>query len=922
MEKNDLKSQVLSAIRYADYYQSAVEGLKPVGGGQALGICPFHGDTKNSFSVSLEAPGLWNCKGCGASGDIFTFHQRANNMDFKAALNDLAGKCGIEIGKKQPKPAKSGKKSQKAQRGTAPKKTPISIDIVDSCHKKLINTPDLLDRLKQLRGLTEEIIIKHRLGYHEKRSRITIPIFDEEGACRNIRMYSSTDEYKMISWGRGYGESMLYGLNELPSYPMDEPVLICEGEFDRLILLQGGFNAITHTNGADSFKSEWRELFRERHVVLCYDADDGGLVGTGKTSRTLAPVVASMKIIDLKDAGLVSGEGGDNDISDLARRRPDDWAAALRKAIDEAEPADLLALSPAQPPGPDPEDRFVRIWEDGGCYFKNVKNLPTTMSNFTLEPLRRIITEDYEILEARVAGDGFLYSATFQPQHWASRLLFKRRLGDLGAAFTGNDDDLQHLKAFLAAQSCPKCRAEKKIGFHQHKDKGWVLVGSDKSITASGEEISDLIYYNESSVPIKLNLGDRVDLPRETYESAAEAMGEFNAPDVVGAVIGFMTACPFRARLRVAVPSLNQQFPILLIWGERGAGKTKTAEALILPFYGQEEAPRKIDEMTKFTLMLSADATNLIPQVFDEYKPSKMKQRAVNETSNFLRSVYGAAVGERGTSVDGLGTRRYSYTAPVALIGEQTTASESALVDRIIEASFTKAGRRGRDIDRLITLPLASIGLEYILFCLKITDAEIRDVWSREFLALDGELSDRPRANTATLGLGLQIWAKFLAEKGAYFNPEPYIWSFIEAQKSAVFGDGTQQKNDVDNIIEAMSSFALMRNLPYKIVEKQDYRLDDTGSKLYLRLKTLYPKFKKWAREYEYDRDMLDELSFQKRLHQTEYFLGKSGVDMFVDDKAFSERSTKVWTLDINKMLEAGLDLSGFGISPIDTLAF
>jgi DNA primase len=53
-----------------------------------VGRCPFHDDQHPSFNVS-EEKGVFHCFGCGASGDVITFIQRMEGIDFKQAINKL-----------------------------------------------------------------------------------------------------------------------------------------------------------------------------------------------------------------------------------------------------------------------------------------------------------------------------------------------------------------------------------------------------------------------------------------------------------------------------------------------------------------------------------------------------------------------------------------------------------------------------------------------------------------------------------------------------------------------------------------------------------------------------------------------------------------------------------------------------------------
>ncbi|MSU54529.1 MAG: hypothetical protein EXS48_01655 [Candidatus Staskawiczbacteria bacterium] len=51
-----------------------------------LGLCPFHNEKNPSFSVSAK---YFHCFGCQKSGDVFSFVQEIEGVDFKEALNKL-----------------------------------------------------------------------------------------------------------------------------------------------------------------------------------------------------------------------------------------------------------------------------------------------------------------------------------------------------------------------------------------------------------------------------------------------------------------------------------------------------------------------------------------------------------------------------------------------------------------------------------------------------------------------------------------------------------------------------------------------------------------------------------------------------------------------------------------------------------------
>ena len=94
MDKNEAVRAIKARLgivslvgRYVDLKRNGNRWVAP---------CPFHQETKASFSVNEEW-GYYYCFGCQAKGDIFDFYSRINGVDFRTALENLAQEVGITL---------------------------------------------------------------------------------------------------------------------------------------------------------------------------------------------------------------------------------------------------------------------------------------------------------------------------------------------------------------------------------------------------------------------------------------------------------------------------------------------------------------------------------------------------------------------------------------------------------------------------------------------------------------------------------------------------------------------------------------------------------------------------------------------------------------------------------------------------------
>jgi DNA primase len=163
--------------------------------------------------------------------------------------------------------------------------------------------PQRLWDYRNARGIPDAVIHRHLLGWNGL--RITIPITNREGQAVAFKLAKdpadASDSPKMIAALGSRAE--LYGWEHIAAKP--EQIIICEGEFDRLVLESQGFVAVTSTCTAGTFRPEWGAYFEPiPSIYVCFDND----VADREGAKRVAQVIPLARVVHLP--GEV-GEGGD-----------------------------------------------------------------------------------------------------------------------------------------------------------------------------------------------------------------------------------------------------------------------------------------------------------------------------------------------------------------------------------------------------------------------------------------------------------------------------------------------------------------------------------------------------------------------------------------------------------------------------------
>lgn len=99
--------EIKSRLNILDIVKRYVD-LRRVGN-RWVAPCPFHQETKPSFSVN-EEEGFFYCFGCQAAGDIFDFYSRINGLEFRDALEQLAEEAQVRLDDAKPHAGKAAER--------------------------------------------------------------------------------------------------------------------------------------------------------------------------------------------------------------------------------------------------------------------------------------------------------------------------------------------------------------------------------------------------------------------------------------------------------------------------------------------------------------------------------------------------------------------------------------------------------------------------------------------------------------------------------------------------------------------------------------------------------------------------------------------------------------------------------------------
>ncbi len=318
--------------------------------------CPFHNEKTPSFFVS-PARNTYHCFGCGTRGDIFSFVQEFEGLDFPGALKVLADRAGVTLSLQSRK-----------EEGERTRLYGI-LESATAFYEQKLRESETARAYLAGRGISEESAARFRIGYAPEgwsgvsdflrgkgyadvdveraglskpgdrglydrfRGRLMFPIADSAGriiafsgrilpelAKDETPKYVNSPETALFSKSH-----VLYGFDKAKmTIRKANFSIVVEGQMDLVMSHQGGFPNTVALSGT-ALTVEQVTLLRRLsdNVVLALDPDGAGVASAGRSAA-----LALSLDMDVKIAALPAGR----DPADLVRTNPEEWRAVIRGA--------------------------------------------------------------------------------------------------------------------------------------------------------------------------------------------------------------------------------------------------------------------------------------------------------------------------------------------------------------------------------------------------------------------------------------------------------------------------------------------------------------------------------------------------------------------------------------------------------------
>jgi DNA primase len=397
------RDRVRDAVDFVELVSARTE-LRRAGSARYEGLCPFHDERTPSFGID-PVQKVYYCFGCQAAGDVFTFVQETEGLDFKGALELLAERYGVELEREQEDPRAA------AQRQRRERLLELLARTSNYYERFLWESREAARAREYLaaRGLEEAVLREFKVGYAPSawdrvllasrkggfgeqelyatglaqrsrqsgqpydrfRARIMFPLIDLRGrvlgfgaralerdggtreaaagaASATAPKYLNTSDNEIYHKGH-----QLYGAHlARPHATRAGEVLVCEGYTDTIALHQAGLRNAIGLMGTALTAEQVGELARmANRVLLALDADS-----SGQEAMLRAFALANKRKLELRVVPLPRGT---DPAEMIQRHEASEMQAAIDRSVAFARFRAEHVLSEGDPSATEDQDRML-----------------------------------------------------------------------------------------------------------------------------------------------------------------------------------------------------------------------------------------------------------------------------------------------------------------------------------------------------------------------------------------------------------------------------------------------------------------------------------------------------------------------------------------------------------------------------------
>lgn len=352
--------QIKSKVDIVDFISEHIKIQKA--GRSFKALCPFHSEKTPSFIVSPERQ-TWHCFGaCGDGGDVISFLQKWENIEFVEALRTLAQRAGVTLSSYVPTDASRLKDKlyeinhmaseffhyllTKHKLGTKARDYLKSRSIKDEIVKTFLlgyapQSWDSLSCFLTKKGYLQSdiytaglIIRSDKVRYYDRfRGRLMFTLKDQRGnivgfsgrklppQSEREAKYVNTPETPIYIKG-----NILYGLDITKEFiKKEQEAVVVEGEFDFLSSFQTGVTNVVAIKGSAFTEGQTNLLKRYTEKVnLALDSDIAGNEAARRGIEVAENAGLVVKVVEVPFG---------KDPADCIAKDPHLWKRAVKDAI-------------------------------------------------------------------------------------------------------------------------------------------------------------------------------------------------------------------------------------------------------------------------------------------------------------------------------------------------------------------------------------------------------------------------------------------------------------------------------------------------------------------------------------------------------------------------------------------------------------